>query len=93
MYNSKMFSYRHTNKEKCMTCGYFCEKCVQMNNRVDSPHAERDSLCLCCGKSTNGTCGYMMFGKPLEGSTYTQRTLKDGTVNINIRTCPYFERG
>ena len=93
MYNSIPRENRRLNKEKCATCSYFCEECVRLNNRVDSPHAERDSLCLCCKNSTNGTCKFIMTGKPYEDAIYTQRTLTDGTHTINIRLCPSFERG
>lgn len=84
---------RMLNKERCQECQYFCGKCVEMNNRVDTPHGKRDALCFCCSHCTDGSCQYMMTGKPIEGSVYTQRTLKDGTINTNVRTCPYFERG
>ena len=84
---------RLTNKEKCRTCSYWSEKCVQINNRVDTPHSERDALCWCCAHVVDGTCQYAMTGKIIEGSVYTQRTLNDGTINTNIRLCPNFERG
>lgn len=94
MYNRTPYKgYHMLNKEKCRTCQYYCDKCVEMNNRVDTPHAERDALCFCCTHCTDGSCSYMMTGKPIEGSVYNQRTLKDGTINTNIRTCPGFERG
>lgn len=85
--------YKQLNKEKCRTCQYFCDKCIEMNNRVDTPHAERDCLCWCCERSTNGTCEFMMNGTIPEGAIVLQRVLGDGTESVNVRTCPNFERG
>ena len=79
--------------DKCQDCQYRCDKCEEMYNRVPETHMKCVAICWCCANACNGRCQYMMTGKPIEGSTYTQRTLKDGTVNTNVRTCPKFERG
>lgn len=94
MYNSIPRRALHgLNKEKCQTCSYFCEKCIEMNNRSDTPHAIRDAICWCCKKCTNGECQFIMTGRPYEGSVYNERTLTDGTKTVNVRLCPNFERG
>lgn len=85
--------YKRLNKEKCRDCQYFCEECIRINNRVDTPHAERDALCWCCRHCTDGQCNFMMKGIIPEGAIFFQRTLTDGTDTVNIRTCPNFVRG
>lgn len=94
MYNKvKERAYHSPYTGKCIGCIYRCEECSRRQNRNPETHTENLALCWCCGHSTDGTCQYMMDGEPYEDSIYTQRTLKDGTINTNIRTCPNFERG
>lgn len=80
--------------DKCQECPYFSEECVTRNDRVPETHVKQHSICWCCANACDGNkCEYIRTGIPYEDSTYKTRTLKDGTVCINVRTCPYFERG
>lgn len=79
--------------DKCQDCQYRCEECERRYNRVAETHMKCIAICWCCKHACDGSCAYMMTGKIPEGAVYTQRTLKDGTVNTNIRECFGFERG
>jgi len=91
-YNPRM-ARRARIGDKCKDCPYFCQLCEEKYNRVAESHFKEHVLCWCCKHSTDGSCSYIMSGRPYEDSTYKQRELSNGTINTNIRTCEHFERG